>query len=219
MMGGMALQIEGAISVGDWIRVDNQEGLVREIRWRHTAIETRNWDTIIFPNSALMKAHVTVLGRRTGQPRQHRQWVYFNVDFRSSPAEVIDTVEKALCAEPIANVATAPPPNCVLMDFKESYCSYAVRYWLTDIAVDDPTNSLVRTRIYFALKRANIPLSIPAHSLFVTEETSARKDLHLEKETMQRTRALRGVELFHALTDRELRTLAEHLRFAPFTAG
>ena len=75
MMGGMALQMERAISVGDWIRVDNQEGLVREIRWRHTAIETRNWDTIIFPNSALMKAHVTVLGRRTGQPRQHRQWV------------------------------------------------------------------------------------------------------------------------------------------------
>src|SRR5256885_965098 len=84
MMGGMALQMEGAISVGDWIRVDNQEGLVKEIRWRHTAIETRNWDTIIFPNSALMKAHVIVLGRRTGQPRQHRQWVYFNVELFES---------------------------------------------------------------------------------------------------------------------------------------
>jgi len=47
------------------------------------------------------------------------------------------------------------------MEFKESYASYAVRYWLTDLAVDDPTNSIVRTRIYFALRRAGIPLSIP----------------------------------------------------------
>src|SRR5205814_7697525 len=170
MMGGMALQLERAFGVGDWIKVDGQEGIVKEIRWRHTAIETRNWDTIVIPNSALMKSQVTVLGRRAGQPRQHRQWVYFDVDFRYSPTQVIETVETALRAEPIDSVAAQPPPNCVLMDFKESYCSYAVRYWLTDLAVDDPTNSVVRTRIYFALNRANIPLSIPAHSLFLTEE-------------------------------------------------
>jgi small-conductance mechanosensitive channel/CRP-like cAMP-binding protein len=219
MMGGMALQMERAISVGDWIRVDNQEGLVKEIRWRHTAIETRNWDTIIFPNSALMKAHVIVLGRRTGQPRQHRQWVYFNIDFRYSPAEVIDTVEKALCAEPIANVAGTPAPNCVLMDFKESYCSYAVRYWLTDMAVDDPTNSVVRTRIYFALRRANIPLSIPAQALFVTEEELSREERKRTQETDKRARALKRVELFESLTDEERQQLASRIRIAPFARG
>jgi small-conductance mechanosensitive channel/CRP-like cAMP-binding protein len=219
MMGGMALQMERAISVGDWIRIDNQEGMVKEIRWRHTSIETRNWDTIVIPNSALMKSQVTVLGRRTGQPRQHRQWVYFNVDFRYSPAEVIDVVQNALCVEPIANVASTPPPNCVLMDFKESYCSYAVRYWLTDLAVDDPTNSVVRTRIYFALKRANIALSIPAHALFVTEEEQMRAERKQTEEIAQRVKALKQVELFHSLTDEELRELAPHLRTAPFVRG
>jgi small-conductance mechanosensitive channel/CRP-like cAMP-binding protein len=219
MMGGMALQLERAISVGDWIRVDNQEGLVKEIRWRHTAIETRNWDTIIFPNSALMKAHVIVLGRRTGQPRQHRQWVYFNVDFRYSPAEVIDTVEKALRAEPIANVANTPAPNCVLMEFKESFCSYAVRYWLTDMAVDDPTNSVVRTRIYFALRRANIPLSIPAQALFVTEEELSREERKQTQEIDKRARALKRVELFESLTDEERQQLASRIRIAPFARG
>ncbi|HEX3086368.1 MAG TPA: mechanosensitive ion channel family protein, partial [Pyrinomonadaceae bacterium] len=219
MMAGMALQMERAISVGDWIRVENQEGMVKEVRWRHTAIETRNWDTIVIPNSALMKSQVTVLGRRTGQPRQHRQWVYFNVDFRYSPAAVIDTVEAALCAEPIANVAGAPPPNCVLMDFKESYGSYAVRYWLTDLAVDDPTNSVVRTRIYFALKRANIALSIPAQALFVTQEAQERAQRKLTTEIENRVHALKHVELFNPLTDEELRELAPNLRAAPFVHG
>lgn len=219
MMGGMALQLERAISVGDWIRIDNHEGMVKEIRWRHTAIETRNWDTIVIPNSALMKTQVTVLGRRSGQPRQHRQWVYFNVDFRYSPAEIIDIVETALCAEPIANVAATPKPNCVLMDFKESFCSYAVRYWLTDLAVDDPTNSVVRTRVYFALRRANIPLSIPAHALFVTEEEQARAERKRNQETDQRAQALEHIELFQSLTAKELRELAPRLRIAPFARG
>jgi small-conductance mechanosensitive channel/CRP-like cAMP-binding protein len=219
MMGGMALQMERAICVGDWIRIDGQEGMVKDIRWRHTSIETRNWDTMVIPNSALMKSHVTVLGRRAGQPRQHRQWVYFNVDFRYSPTEVIDIVETALRAEPIASVASTPPANCVLMDFKESYCSYAVRYWLTDLAVDDPTNSIVRTRIYFALRRANIPLSIPAHSLFLTEEDASRAERKHAEEIEQRATALKNVELFKALTDEERQALAARLRIAPFVRG
>jgi len=216
MMGGMALQLEHTIGVGDWIKLDGLEGLVKEIRWRHTSIETRNWDTVVIPNSVLMKSQVTVLGRRSGQPRQRRQWVYFYVDFRYSPAEVIDIVQTALRAETISSVAQEPPPNCIMMDFKESYASYAVRYWLTDLAVDDPTNSVVRTRIYFALRRANIPLSIPAHSLFVTEEDRSRREQKSAAEIDKRIGALKEVELFQALTDEERRALATRLRVAPF---
>ncbi|MGB9182328.1 MAG: mechanosensitive ion channel family protein [Pyrinomonadaceae bacterium] len=218
-MGGLALQMERTIGVGDWIRIDQQEGVVKEIRWRHTAIETRNWDTIVIPNSVLMRSQVTVLGRRSGAPRQHRQWVYFNVDFRFAPTDVIDAVEAALRAEPIPNVALEPLPNCVMMDFKESYASYAVRYWLTDLAVDDPTNSVVRSRIYFALRRAGITLSIPAQSLFITEEDQTRRERKQDEEIEERVEALRHVELFHSLTDAERRELAEHLRIAPFVRG
>jgi len=218
MMGGLALQMEHAIAVGDWIRIDNQEGLVKEVRWRHTTIETRNWDTVAIPNSVLMKSQVTILGRRTGQPRQHRQWVYFNVDFRYPPGTVIEAVETALRAEPIANVASDPSPNCVLMDFKESFCSYAVRYWLTDLAVDDPTNSVVRTRIYLALRRAEIPLALPYHSVYLTETEARARQRHSE-EIQKRVAALSRVELFHSLTGEETHALAERLRVAPFAAG
>ncbi len=219
MMSGMVLQTERAIGVGDWIKIDGQEGVVTDIRWRHTSIETRNWDTIVIPNIMFMKSQVTVLGRRLGQPRQHRQWVYFNVDFRHSPTEVIDTVESTLRAEPIPNVALTPPPNCILMDFKESYGSYAVRYWLTDLAVDDPTNSTVRTRIYFGLRRAGIPLSIPAQSLFVTADDAARRERKSEEEIDNRVASLRRVELFETLTDEERQALAARLRVAPFARG
>lgn len=219
IMGGMALQMERTIGVGDWVRIDQQEGMVKEIRWRQTSIETRNWDTIVIPNSVLMKGQVTLLGRRTGAPRQHRQWVYFNVDFRYPPADVIEAVEKALQAEPIPNIALEPAPHCLVIDFHDSYARYAARYWLTDMALTDPTDSVVRSRIYFALRRAGIPLSIPAQSLFITEDDSQRRERKRDEEIEDRLETLSGVELFQTLTEEERRQLAAGLSVAPFARG
>jgi CRP-like cAMP-binding protein len=219
MMGGMALQMERAISVGDWIHINDLEGLVKEIRWRHTAIETRNWDTVVIPNSVLMKSQVTVLGRREGSPRQHRQSVRFNVDYRYSPSDVINAIQTALRAEAIPNIARNPQPDCVFLDFRESYGQYAVRYWLTDLAADEPTNSVVRTRIYFSLRRASIPLSIPAHSIFVTEEDSSRRERKANQKLSDRAEAIKHVELFHTLTLEERLAVAAGLKFAPFSGG
>jgi small-conductance mechanosensitive channel/CRP-like cAMP-binding protein len=219
MMGGMALQMERAIAVGDWIRINELEGLVREIRWRHTSIETRNWDTVVIPNSVLMKSQVLVLGRRAGSPRQHRQWVRFNVDFRYSPTDVIEAVQSALQAEPILNIAQNPQPDCIFLDFKESYAHYAVRYWLTDFAADEPTNSVVRTRIYFALRRGNIPFSIPAQSIFITDDDVSRRQRKSDEEITDRTKSISQLELFATLTNEERRALASGLKYAPFMRG
>ena len=107
------------------------------------------------------------------------------------------------------------------MDFKESYCSYAARYWLTDLLKDDPTDSLVRSRIYFALQRAGIPLSVPALTAFVEPRDQEREKLHHEREISQRLSALdlARVELFREMNDEERRKLAERLLFAPFMKG
>lgn len=220
IMGGMALQMDHTIKVGDWVRLgDNQEGQIKEIGWRQTSIETRNWDTIVIPNSVLMKGQVLLLGRRTGMPKQHRRWVYFNVDFRYAPTDVIDAVESALRGEPIPHVAADPSPHCLMTDFKDSYATYAARYWLIDLALTDPTDSIVRQRIYFALRRAGIPLSIPAQSLFITEDDQMRRERKRNEEIERRVETLQRVELFHTLTEDERRELAARLRVAPFVRG
>ncbi len=219
LVGGIALEIDNTVNAGDWVRFDKYEGRVREIRWRQTSIETRDWDTIYVPNSLLIKGSFLVLGKRSNYPAQHRMWVYFNVDFRFSPAQIVDEVESALRSEPIVNIASDPPINCIVYDFKDSYATYAVRYWLTDFALDDPTNSVVRTRIYAALKRKNISLSIPAQALFISEDDAQHREQSFEKEVARRIQVLEGVELFHSLTADETRELAEHLSVAPFVRG
>ncbi len=218
-IGGLTLQLDDSIHAGDWIKVGDVVGRVKEVRWRFTAVETRNWETVFIPNSKIVKDNVVVLGKRAGQPRQWRRWVYFNVDFRRAPSTVIATVVEALRESPIANVAADPLPNCVLLDLGESTARYAVRYWLTDLAVDDPTDSAVRTRIYFALQRADISLSLPAHAVFVTNETEARRDRKLDADHQRRLHQLGAVEVFAPLDDDERDHLARSLIFAPFAAG
>jgi small-conductance mechanosensitive channel/CRP-like cAMP-binding protein len=219
LIGGIALQLERTIGVGDWIRLADVEGQVTEIRWRHTSMETRDWDTVVFPNSVLLKSQVTVLGRRAGHPRQRRQWVHFHVDYRHAPLHVIDTVEAALRAEPIKNVALEPPPQCLVVDYKDSHASYAARYWLTDLASDSPTDSVVRSRIYAALHRAGITLSIPAQRLFITMDSEGRRRRKQGQATQQAAAMLERVELFQPLTPDERQELAGRLRLTPFVRG
>ena len=115
------LFVDDSVAVGDWIKVDDVIGKVVDIRWRFTAIETRNWETVVLPNSELMKGKFTVLGKRDGNSVPWRRWVWFNVDFSIPPARVIESVETALRAANINNVARTPAPNCVLMDFDAGY--------------------------------------------------------------------------------------------------
>lgn len=217
--GGLALQVDSSLDEGDWIKVGDVVGKVVEIRWRHTAVETRNWETVLIPNTVMTKSNVIILGRRRGQQSLWRRWVYFNVDWRFPPGDVIAAVQTAVRAAQIERVAKEPLPNVVLMEMSESYGRYAVRYWLTDLAVDDPTDSDVRACVYSALQRADMSLALPAHAVFVTEDTQDKKASKTEKKLARRRKLLDALELFSALSDEERDAMAKELRFAPFSKG
>jgi small-conductance mechanosensitive channel/CRP-like cAMP-binding protein len=218
-LGGLALQLDASIRVGDWISFNDVSGRVCEIHWRYTAVETNNWDTVIVPNSVLMRAQVSVHGRRRGGALQARRSVDFQVDFRSSPSDVIQVIERALITQPTPNVALDPAPNCIASGFAESQTRYTVRYWLTDLGSDESTDSLVRNRIFYALARARIGLAIPAQTVFVTEDDQER---HAQKRAIEHERrlaALRRIDLFAGLSEDDLNELAQRLSRAPFAKG
>jgi CRP-like cAMP-binding protein/small-conductance mechanosensitive channel len=224
ILGGVALQLDGSIHEGDWIQLENgKQGRVRAIRWRHTVVETRDWSTIIVPNVLLLGNNIMILGKREGRAVPQRMWVWFNVDFRFPPTRVIQVVTDAIHGAPIDGVSADPRPNVVCMDFtkemRESFATYAVRYWLTDLAADDPTNSRVRARVFTALRRAAIPLAVPAHTAFLEVQDEKRFEQRTKRRTNERLEALRTVTLFRHLTEEELETLAAGMSHMIYTAG
>lgn len=217
ILGGLALQLDESLSIGDWIKVDEVSGQVVEVHWRHTAVRTRNGEIVVLPNSLLMKAKVTIVG--SSEVTQWRRWVWFSLSNRIAPQQVIDAVEKALAEAEIPLVSRHPLPNCVLMDFKDGLANYAVRYWLTDAQVDDPSDSAIRVHVYAALRRHGYLLATPVMDVSMTAQSSENDSRRHEAELMLRVQALKGMELFSTLSDSELRHLANTLKWAPFSKG
>ena len=54
VIGGLALQVDDSLNEGDWIELENKtQAQVKKVRWRHTVLETRDWDTLLVPNSVM----------------------------------------------------------------------------------------------------------------------------------------------------------------------
>lgn len=217
ILGGIALQLDNSVQIGDWIRVDDTRGEVIEVHWRHTAVRTNNGNVVVIPNSVLVKSKVDVFCSQ--MHRHFRRWVYFPVQLQISPQSVIPVIEKTIREADIPYVAPQPAPQCVVMDYNNGVAQYALRYWLTDPRHDDTTDSTVRVHIYSALLRNGMQLARPYLDTHLTAESAERQAVLHEQEVQQRLQLLVGVEIFSSLNQGELRELAESLHDAPFIKG
>ena len=219
ILGGLALQLDNSLEIGDWVKLDELSGRVVEIQWRYTAILTRNGEKVVVPNSQLMKGKFTVLLDSDLGVTAWRRWVWFNVDYSVAPALVIAAVERAVAEAEIANVGKSPAPSCVAMDFVPGSVRYAVRYWLLDPQNDDPTDSSVRVHVLTALQRAGWRVALPDQVVHLVKEDQAYRERIEARDLQRRVQALSEVELFAGLSDTERRTVAERLSYAPFARG
>ena len=219
VIGGLAIQIDNTLQVGDWVRVDEVSGQVRDIRWRSTLIETRNWETVVIPNSLMMKGRVSILGKREGSPLQWRRNLGFMVDPSVPPARVIAIVNEEMRDVPIANVARAPAPTTVLHGFEHGNLSYHLRYFLTDFLEDEFTDSMVRVHLFASLQRAGIRLAEEQRTVHAVSRDEAHADAVRKREINRRLEMLRGVDLFSVMSEDEMNEIADRLQYAPFARG
>jgi CRP-like cAMP-binding protein len=145
--------------------------------------------------------------------------VPFNVYYDRQPNEVIAAVDSALRRDPPQGVAEDPPPWCGLSELAQSHAVYTARYWLNDLSRPEATASEVRVRVYHALARAGIKISIPTRAIVVSQQDAEVQERSRRLELERRLAALRGVDIFQSLTDEEVRTLAGRLAATPFARG
>lgn len=219
ILGGVALQLDDSIDIGDWVKVDDIVGIVVQVGWRSTSLRTRNGEIVVLPNGMLMKNRFLVLGRPLQGRAQWRRWIWFDCPNDVPPGQVIGTVRSSLVSAAIADVSDSPAPDCILMGTANGVCQYAVRYWLTDLWKDDPTDSEIRQHVIAALRRAGIPLALPQYRLRTVAEGEAFERAKRQRDHARRLTVLQGADLFTALTADEIDVLADRLVYAPYAAG
>jgi small-conductance mechanosensitive channel/CRP-like cAMP-binding protein len=217
ILGGLALQLDNSVRIGDWIALDKTRGQVMEVHWRHTDVLTVDGHLIVIPNGILMKSKVDVYSRKDN--RQFRRWVKFWVSDAIAPQDVIQTVEKAMREAKINHVSNHPPPDCLILDYREGRIECAVRYWLTEPSLDEPTDSVVRVHLFSALKRQNYSLAHPVMNVSLSKDVGKRNSDELEQEMARRRNALSRVALFAILSAEEITHVAESLRNTPFVVN
>ncbi|MBS1158928.1 MAG: hypothetical protein H6R15_1347 [Proteobacteria bacterium] len=219
LLGGLALQMDNSLEIGDWIKLDDLSGQVTDIQWRYTAILTRNGEKVVVPNSQLMKGRYYILCDKNAEHPAWRRSIDFNIDLAIAPGRLIQLIETDIAGSSIANVAQTPPPNCVLMNFGPGYAHYTLRYWLQNPQLDDPTDSEIRTHILATLQRNGIRLATDDHTIHLVKEGSAHQEVVQHRELKRRLQAIASIELFTCLSDDEKSHLAEQLVNAPFARG
>jgi small-conductance mechanosensitive channel len=111
---------------GDWVVIDSNEGLVVDVGWRGTFLDTFDGRRVIVPNSSVVK---TVVVNNSLKP-QLRSTLNLSVDpgadFGALEQQILDALEK------IPGISNAPPPAVMIDSLSGSALNLSVLLWVTD---------------------------------------------------------------------------------------
>jgi len=111
---------------GDWIEVNNIEGVVEEVGWRGTFVDTFDGRRVILPNSMLVKNVVTNNSRKP----ELRSTMHLTVDLSSDFTEVESLILNAL--KGIEGIAQDPPPTVLIDSMTGSAMNLLLWIWITE---------------------------------------------------------------------------------------
>jgi len=161
VFAGVALGLERAYRIGDWIAVEGGlGGRVVEINWRSTRVETLDKVQVVVPNGRIAQQRVT----NYSAPRPHyRQQVRLTLDHALPAEEAKCLLAEAAAAAP--GLLPEPPPDARLVAHEPGGLVYVVRYWVPSFAQEMDCRDAVLTAVDGALRRRAVPAPHRRHRL------------------------------------------------------
>lgn len=209
---GISLQADRPFQVGDVITVGAQRhsGVVEEITWRAVKIRTFSNHVVLISNSTAAKEPIEVCPRDNLNARL----VFFNTLFTDSPAKTIHVVREAV--RETDNVSQKITPVVRIRNLGESGVEYEVKYWPDDYATHHDTDALVRQRIWYAFRRANLGFAYPTRTLLVERKPKPGQG---EGDGGAIVERLAAVDIFAPLSTEETAMLARAATSHVFAPG
>jgi len=159
LFAGLYLLSEGALRVGDLIRLDSgQEGIILDIGWRTTKIKTGQNNTLLIPNSKLSQSLVT----NFNLPEQK---IGVTIPVPVGIGANLEKVEQVLlqvvkkCTEEVAGVLNSPEASIVFMGLQsDGNLLFNLNCFIQNFKHQTAALSELRKRIFKSLIDNHIPL-------------------------------------------------------------
>jgi small-conductance mechanosensitive channel/CRP-like cAMP-binding protein len=211
LFAGLALQAQRPFDIGEWIQLDPaglQVGRVIEMNWRATKVLTPDNMELNVPNGQLARSSILNLSR---PGNNYRRTIDVILPYDYPVRRCIEVIERALVGLP--NLLTAPAPNV----FPHAYLDQGIRYrilvYVRYFEHRDAMDIAIRERLWYALRRAEIPIARGAGIPIAGPDASAERDLEA------RAKAIRHVDFLRDLPDSAINTLASDAHTEVYAAG
>ena len=164
-ISGIVLLFERSISVGDVISVDGVFGTVQKIGMRSSIVETREYITLVVPNSKLVNNSVNNLSHFTPIVR-------FTVTVGVAYGSDTILVKKLLleAVHNVPRVLSRPVPFVRFVDFGDSALNFHILFFTRDHIVNEDIKSDIRFEIDRLFREHKISIPFPQQDIWIRKE-------------------------------------------------
>ena len=154
-VSGLLILFERPISVGDWIRVDGQEGIVKNIRIRATELETFDRCSILIPNATILSGDVINVTRQKTGRIEVSGGVSYNSDMHLVKRLLIE------CAKKLPEAKVSEEPTVLMTEFGDSSVNFMVRVVIEKVTDGVMARSNLMFSIWDTFRENNIEIPFP----------------------------------------------------------
>ena len=161
-VAGLILLFEQPIKVGDWVKVGDQEGEVKEINLRSTGIETNESIYIIIPNQDLISN--PVINGSKGDP-----WVWISTDVGVAYETDMRLVHRLLLesAQEHPDVLKDPAPGVRMINFGESSVDFRIITCVLHPRTKNRIKAEILWSVWWKFKDAGIEIPYPQRDFHI----------------------------------------------------
>lgn len=208
LFSGLAMHLSKPYSIGDWIQVGSNVGVVEKIDWRSTTIKTFTDDHITIPNSNISKVEIENFSTPT---RIHARILQVGVHYRHAPNKIKKSILRAVLET--EGVLHDPFPHVFLTNFADSSVNYTIWLWIDNFADYKVIESCVKEKIWYHFKRDGVEIPFPIRNI-----------IHHHPETFEEAlqgivAILKRVDFLNKLSEDDLLILAQKTKHQIFSAG
>jgi len=204
VFSGIAIGIEGPVSVGDRILIDGPvEGEIVEINWRSIRIRTDSNDVAIVPHSVVAKSRII---NRSYPTTRRSDAIEITCDPAVVPTKVVELVKRAVLLCP--DVMKDPSPSSILIRLGAKRSIYEVGFSVATSSLLGSARSMLLMEISRQFRYEGIRLE---RSSAETGRPSDRAETFANADPYPRAQLLGEMSLFHDISASHKEGLAANL--------
>jgi len=201
LFAGLAIHAQRPFELGHWIELETDRGMagqVIEMNWRAVKILTTDNYEVAIPNAMLAK---TPIRNYSVPDADVQRRVALVASSETSPRRLHSIILSA-----VSELKGIARPSVVTKAFVAGGVEYDLRYFISRFEDREVLESLVRERLWYAMRREDVPVSFIS---LPGRDTQTSKEQWQERLLERRVKVLRGVDFLQALPAEDLRSLAK----------